>query len=187
MLDVLRQTGWEVQHLQNEPAVQTLSGRKAAILDARPDGAQPLARALFWDTDILVLPAAARYLHAMWAYEPNATVLAKPEIRGCFNSGLMMFTPSVLRKREYERLIAHKPIPRRCPTGRFDRTTSDQGYLNALYSDQNPFLQAMRAQYTGDDARETERYFAYNTSRYTALPDQVFPLRTSFSRARLSL
>ena len=117
--------GWQLMEPAGslEPLV-----RKAAIL------LLPHERALFWDTDHMLLPDPRRStrLEALWRFHPEVELVAAGESysrRGhwCFNSGLMLFTPNASRHRAYVELVRSGAKPERCWNG------GDQGPLNEVY------------------------------------------------------
>lgn len=147
-------------------------GRKAVVLDG---GSRPLSRAIFWDTDHLVMPRDGK-LEKLWDFAPHSSLVATPESPGCFNSGFFMFRPSAHRRAEYEALLTSGLRVRRCDKGW--RPLTDQSYLNVLYdahayrTNFAKLLRRMRANESmGGGAA---------VSGYTPLDPLVWKVRTPF-------
>lgn len=191
--------GWQLRE-SDDAVVGTLldteSGRKAVVLDATLAGhKQPLSRAMFWDADHMVLPSSTR-LKLLWDVRRDAEILAYPESSGCWNTGFMLFRPSRLRRKEYERLLAataeeargrYRRGDRRCVvTKRCWRNPcqpNDQSYLNAVYSSKSGILQRLRA--SGGGAGAVNAYAEANgmnrsvRGRYLPVPGSALRMRTS--------
>ena len=155
--------GWQVQ----EPSVggtllDTESGRKAVVLDATLAGqSKPLSRAIFWDADHMVLPSSQR-LQSLWAFRADAEIIGYPESAGCFNTGFMLFRPSLLQRRVYESLLEETAAEARGSYPRGDKRCvvtrkcwrnacqpNDQSYLNAVFSDKSAIVRRLRQRHGG--------------------------------------
>ena len=137
--------GWAVREVR-PPAISGAVGRKAALLDCGGLGGK-FSRVMAWDADHFVFPRTT-HLQRLWAASPKADMVASPELKGCFNGGLLMYRPSSRRRWEYEQLLAThvelspdrekvKP-PGRCPG-------LDQPYLNAVFSASNYIVRQIRS------------------------------------------
>ena len=184
--------GWQLQEQPNVVGslIDTDSGRKAVVLDATlPGKSKPLSRAIFWDADHMPMATSKRLRH-LWEVRPDAELLAYPESTGCFNTGFMLFRPSRLRRREYERLLAATSDEAR---GRFSRgdprctvtrrcwrnpcQPNDQSYLNAVYSSKSAVVRKLRDPSGAEDVNAGS-----NTSlrgRYLPVPPTALRMRTS--------
>ena len=171
---------WHV--VQVPPPAGGPAAIKLPVLGTTLPGHSPprlASRALFLDVDHMPIDAASAgsAMQQLWDFAPGAKMVASPEGAGCFNSGFMLFRPSLRRQREYGQLVVSRTAAAQVPPCDKGVLPRDQSYLNALYWNRTGYLNQLRASTT--DARERR----LDGERYVSLPNSfpVWRIRTVFT------